>query len=174
MKGGSHLILGIAGAALVHTHVQPLAATPLDYALVFGAAAIGSLLPDIDHPNSTITNGLGCVGALLSGVARFVGGHRGVTHMLLTWFVVSWLVLFAMAIYVRGNAGIAIAFSVAYLLHLLADAITVEGVPLFAPLYSKRVCLLPGAIAIRTGSFVEYLLLVVTGVWLVTLWRGGA
>jgi len=165
MKGGSHLILGIAGAALVHTHVQPLAATPLEYALVFGAAAIGSLAPDIDHPNSTITNGLGCVGALLSGIARFVGGHRGATHTLLLWAVLT-----ALAIYVRGNVGL--AFGVAYLLHLLADAITVEGVPLFAPLYLKRVCLLPGAIAIRTGSFVEYLLLVVTGVWLVTLWRG--
>src|SRR3972149_6822331 len=52
-----------------------------------------------------------------------------------------------------------IAFGVAYLSHLIADALTVQGVPLAWPVSHKNINLLPRALRERTGSWAEYALM---------------
>jgi membrane-bound metal-dependent hydrolase YbcI (DUF457 family) len=48
-----------------------------------------------------------------------------------------------------------VAFGAGYLSHLLADAVTVAGVPLLGPLSGRSVRFLPKPLALRTGSAAE-------------------
>lgn len=117
------------------------------------AAALGALLPDIDHPGSWAGRKLRFISIPLSMVV----GHRGVTHSALA--VIGCLaVLIAM-----GLGWTAAPIAVGYLSHLAADALTPSGVPLLWPnrqRFSLNLC--------KTGSVVEILLvaaLVAAGGW---------
>lgn len=84
----------------------------------FGLLLLGSLLPDIDHPNS-----------LLGRKAHWMGSHRGITHSvwpvlifcLLTWKyrLLAWLTL-------------------GYVLHLLWDSVSAAGICWFYPFQKYR------------------------------------
>jgi membrane-bound metal-dependent hydrolase YbcI (DUF457 family) len=171
MKGGSHLLIAFAGVAAIHKAITPLAASPWEIALVIGAAAVGALLPDIDSDESTIRQATatapsrGCVGRVASPVIGLLsGGHRNLTHTLIVWLAFSLLAFWP------GQAGPAIAFSAAYLLHLVADGLTVNGLPYLWPFYRRPIHLLPRPLRISTGSFYEYAVTVAVGVGVVQLW----
>ena len=80
--------------------------------------------------------------------------HRGITHWLITSIALYYLISIL-------NKNIAYAFLINYILHLLADSLTVEGCPLFAPIYNKRI----GLKLFRTNCFIEkliyYILLII-------------
>jgi inner membrane protein len=95
--------------------------------------------PDLDHPHSV-------VGRLLPRWwHRLTPGHRGPTHSL---------------VWCAGLAVLAGALS-----HVLADGLTVAGVPLWWPFRRRRSVFL-GALAFRTRSWPEALVVlgVVAGV----------
>ena len=85
MLGRSHVVSGLAGASLILTLTDlsnrpEVAATTI--ALVAGAA----ILPDIDHPGTTISRSLPPVTRALSRVVSAVsGGHRKGTHAIIGW-----------------------------------------------------------------------------------------
>lgn len=82
MMGVSHAFSGAAGALLLAPTIAPNAhnGALLAAALVAAGAA---LLPDIDHPSSTISRSLGSITQFLSNlVALLAGGHRGASHSL--------------------------------------------------------------------------------------------
>lgn len=164
MKGASHLCIGMFAAYAVHQAV-PLASSPAGLVVALGLAAGAALLPDIDSDEAEIrqitgtARSKGIVGRVVSWLTRLFGGHRALTHTLLAWGIVT---LWA-GLYFRGG-GLAVAVSVGYLSHLLADMLTARGVPLLWPVYRKRLHLLPAAIAIRTGSTIETLTVVAVGV----------
>src|SRR3989304_4784829 len=100
VKGGSHLLIGYAAVYAAHLFVLPLAASPVDWLLVLGAASIGALLPDIDSDESAIRQAThtarsnGCLGRLSSlGISAITGGHRNFTHSLAAWGVVTVIAL---------------------------------------------------------------------------------
>jgi len=97
--------------------------------------------------------------------------HRGPTHWLLTWFVLSPLAMSAV-IALHWPMPFAFAFSVGYLSHLLVDTLTHSGVPLLGPLSKHRVHLLPGILRFRFDSPVQWAYVLV--IWYVVLftWRG--
>lgn len=106
---------------------------------------VSALLPDIDHPNSSIRNRMSFVGDLTFGWLK----HRGVTHSLVAVVIVGLL----MAL-VAPSRTLATAITLGYGSHLLADLITPDGIPLFMPLSRGRVRL-P---LIKTGSLKERIL----------------
>ena len=55
-----------------------------------GVLAVGSLLPDIDHPSSY----LGKRHKMVSGVTNKAFGHRGITHSLLGFILIGIIVKF--------------------------------------------------------------------------------
>lgn len=81
MLGPTHRLGGIAVGALTAVVVEKVFNMPLHDPLLFAAvtmagAAIGSLIPDIDSPSSTI-------GRRMKPVSKFIAetmGHRGATH----------------------------------------------------------------------------------------------
>jgi inner membrane protein len=170
VKGVSHALCGLA-VVVVGSRLSPLAPTLVDVVLV-GAVGMGAaLLPDLDSDEATIrqvtrtARSQGCVGGLVSAIVTALGGHRGaLTHSLLSWLVVSAGAL----LYFHGNM-LSVAFSLGYLSHLVADALTIEGVPLLWPLVRRRLRLLPSLLAIRTGGWREYVVMVALWVFVVLL-----
>lgn len=161
MRGSTHVAIGVSAALLAG---QPW------YGVA--AAALGSLLPDIDEPGSIIGSkvpgsALGRVGraaagglvlylgikgnnrlAIVSGVGLLALAfipHRGITHSLLA-LVLAWLGARALL------PGAALPFAVGYALHLMADALTPAGVPLLWP-WPKNV----GVPLVRTNGWIDRL-----------------
>lgn len=186
MLGKSHMTIGALGFVaaanpLLHTLGQQL--TPAELACGTAVAAGAAMLPDLDHPQATVSRSLGPVSYLLSrGVARAAGGHRQGTHSLLavglvglgtsallaasSSLLVPWLLTFVCvslvcrilleqandltsavvaALAAVGLLAITpnfdwlpVAITFGYALHLAADAVTQEGVPLGWPLVPIR------------------------------------
>ena len=169
MMGRSHLVLaGAAYAALTlrpietpyGTLVAPLlggltddqAANLLLSGLI--AAACG-LAPDIDKAGSTASRSLGLPTRVLSwGIERSFG-HRGGFHSLLALVLAYYLGDLAGGL--AGLTGLGGLLAFGWAIHLLTDAWTVHGVPLFWPLTSGRVRLPP---RLSTGSALEAVVLV--------------
>jgi membrane-bound metal-dependent hydrolase YbcI (DUF457 family) len=169
MMGRSHLLLaGATYAALLlrplETPLGTLAAPllggehltdrPAAAALSLCLAAACGLAPDLDKAGSTAARSFGLPSRLLAwGLERGLG-HRGALHSLLG-AVLGYLVgeLLGRLLGVSG-LGALIAFG--WLVHLLSDAWTVRGVPLFWPLLSSSVRLPP---RIATGTWQEAVLL---------------
>lgn len=109
----------------------------------FGAFILGSVLPDIDAPKSKVGKSAGIV----SWILEKLFGHRGVFHSLLIP-AIAWVALWYFGYWLIG-----LAFFLGYFLHLVLDALTLEGIRFFWPLswHVKGF--------IRTGGAVEYVLL---------------
>lgn len=88
-----------------------------DYPLLFmGTALLGSLVPDIDSPNSAIGSSLPHLSLWIN--RKFE--HRTVTHDLLLWTIVAVIcsIIFPLSL----------GFWYGYLGHLLIDAFTTSGI----------------------------------------------
>lgn len=109
-----------------------------------GAAtgALGALLPDVDHPNSLAGRRAGVVG----GAVRLFVGHRGLMHSGLIGIALVW----AASLVPSPYRQYAVATALGYASHLMLDALTVQGIPLFWP-SRRRVSFLP----LRTGGVGE-------------------
>ena len=118
-----------------------------------GATILGSVLPDIDSPKSS-------VGRLLPFVAVPIErrwGHRTVTHCLLMVGALG-AVCLPLCFW---QPTLYAALLMGYLSHLVADCATKSGVPLFYPQPSS--CVLPGnsRYRVRTGSLAERIVFIV-------------
>jgi inner membrane protein len=146
MTGKTHLLIGVgAGLLMVHYAPQPTLASTVG---MIAAAALGSLLPDIDSPESTINNWIPPLRLL-----TLFFKHRGIFHTLYI------PLLFALIGIVQPQLQHwMFALSAGYLSHLVADCMTIHGLSVLYPL-SIKVHLLPPGFRIQTGGIVERLLL---------------
>jgi inner membrane protein len=95
----------------------------------FAGLVVGSLLPDIDEPTSFI--GRRSFG--LAYVIKTTFGHRGITHSLVVWIILSLLVYSLVPyVFVKGA-------SLGYLFHIIGNYFSIQGIPLFAPLIKKKI-----------------------------------
>ncbi len=170
MMGRSHLLLAGAGYAALAVRPfdtplgvlaapvlggGPIPAGPAAFALSLGVAAVCGLAPDIDKAGSTAARSLGLVTRVLCwGIERGFG-HRGGFHSLLG--VAFGFFLGDLLGGLLGLTGLGALVAFGWAVHLLSDAWTVQGVPLFWPLMPGRVKLPPW---ISTGSWMEAVVLV--------------
>ena len=169
MLGRTHIIIGLTTLAIAHSQIlaaggliqpHPVAGIPTGPLFCLGAATVGALLPDLDANESTIQQELGMLGvAAQSGITLLGVKHRGVLHSGLATVIV--LTLSTSIGYRLGYFDVGVAFGLGYASHvLLADALTVAGVPLFWP-SSRRFHLLPRFLRIRTGGPAEWFVFIV-------------
>lgn len=116
-------------------------------AAAYAAAAIASILPDIDHPNSYI----GKRALLLSETVYSAVGHRTLTHSLVGLVAAGVLSLFIEA---STGLSVTIPFIVGHASHILSDMLNDAGVALLYP-SPRRYHLLPESFRIRTSSAAE-------------------
>ncbi len=140
MMARSHVVVGVAAwlAAAPLLHLPPLNAAYL------GLAVAGSLLPDLDHPQSWVGRRTRPVSSAIAATL----GHRGITHSALA--VLGVVLLLA---YAGARRGTEAALAVGYLSHLAADLLTPRGLRLAWPL--RRSWSLP---LCRTGTPAEALI----------------
>lgn len=143
MMGRNHASMGvIAGAGVsVLTHQAPAQA-----ALLTGITAVAALLPDMDHPDAKLPRYLGWPGRTIAWAVGSLFGHRGITHSVLGVALLS----AGLAFVPRLPAVCYVAVILGCAVHILGDACTVSGVPLFWPKqYRFRIG------RIRTGKYFE-------------------
>lgn len=118
MRGQAHIAVGAAAASAL----VPLAHAP---AVVVAVAAGAALLPDIDHPRSTLGRHVGNLGFR----------HRGATHSVGIGALFSTVVgaVASQLVPPRTAALFAAAVFVGYLSHLLADLVNPAPMPLAWP-----------------------------------------
>jgi inner membrane protein len=151
---------------------RPVLAVPVALAVV----AFGSLLPDIDHPDSSLANEKVIGVPIFLPFAWVIGklfGHRGVTHSLLAvvglialgkvsqlpWEAMNlgWLRAAGEAfryVWTDLNLGWLIVWGYAW--HLASDALTRSGIPLFWPLPSRFGIPPIRALRFTTDTWPEY------------------
>ena len=91
---------------------------------------VASLAPDIDNPSAPI----GFMFRPLSKMINRKYGHRTITHTVFA-LLLSTLVCYACHFYT-------LIWFLGYLIHLVLDMVTLQGVPLFYPFY-KNACVIP-------------------------------
>jgi inner membrane protein len=136
MMAGSHIAVGAALWAVT----ARLSGLDVIDPQSLAAAALGSLLPDIDHPQSWAGRKMRVISIPLS----LLLGHRGLTHSALA------VLACAVLLTIMGTGWLAAPVVVGYLSHLLADGLTPSGVPLLWPnkrRFTLNLC--------RTGSLTE-------------------
>ncbi|BAU56966.1 membrane-bound metal-dependent hydrolase YdjM [Halorhodospira halochloris] len=138
MMAISHVTIGTVGWATFAVYTgQPLQPE------TFSAAVLGSLAPDIDYPRSWIGRNLPFISRPL---AKLVS-HRGITHSSFA-LIAGGLLLYQWGYFAEGLLA---AFLIGYLLHLLADWLTITGIPLLWPLRKR----FKSPLRIRTGGMLE-------------------
>lgn len=164
MTGRTHLTIGVAvGLALAQT----MHAAPQQSALIVAAAALGSLLPDIDHPQSMLSGWIPG-----SGLLTLFTRHRGITHSLLFCMLLPAALWYAMTS--AGSIAIPYIYPLGLVLgmcsHLLSDMLTPAGVPLLYP-FKAMWKVLPGRLLALTKwaglEFVVWLAALLAIGWLV-------
>ncbi len=171
MTGKTHASLGLATGTAVAWYTG---AQGGELVFTLAAATVAALLPDLDEKSSKINQalfgrlprsyrsaalaviGLAGVGGFmlyslplwvlvlsLFAVLTAVASHRGLTHSLLALITVVWVTSQVFPLFT-------LAVGTGYLSHLMADAVTSQGVPLFWP-WKKRLSLSNVGVRIRTG-----------------------
>jgi inner membrane protein len=154
MMAPTHIVTGLATVVVVG---RVTGVTPDGVGLF--AFIVGSLAPDIDgtgvitRPGTILRQLIGkgpanlidAVFEFISAVLNFFYGHRGFIHSPLLAFSI-----FALGGYLEQPW--LEWFGIGYASHLLGDAMTAGGIPLWSPFSDERVSLA----SMRTGSRQEY------------------
>lgn len=137
MRGNQHLAFGIVTSIATMAVAQNTGAEiDPDYFVLL--AGLGSLLPDIDTPTSTLGKII-----VLQPISIFLNktiGHRTLTHDLLLTTI--------LAVLTTARFPILIGLWFGYFGHLFLDGMTTAGIPLL----KKRVHFLPQKIKVYSGS----------------------
>ena len=115
--------------------------------LFLGLLLVGSILPDIDSPYSKIGRRF----KPLSSLIKFVFGHRGIFHS-----VIPAILIYFVFRYIFDMSLVGIALAVGFVLHLVLDGLTKEGVNYFYPFAKFRM-----SGFIKTGGILEWLIFAV-------------
>lgn len=147
MMGRHHMLSGVVSGSLVAVAggLPPATAVPF-----VGITAAGSLLPDIDHPNSTVSRFFLWPGRMLAAIISAIFGHRTLTHSVLGIGLLSAGLAFVPQI----PTFCYVAVILGCVTHVLGDMLTVAGVPVFWP--HKRVIKIG---RMRTGGYFEELVM---------------
>ena len=109
--------------------------------LTLTGVGLGSLLPDLDTPNSFIGRRLKIISYPLSTIFK----HRGFLHSITP-------VIFLKSLFIKSIA-------LGYLLHLVGDTFSESGIKWFLPFYNKDIKMPLGILRYRTGGLKEYVIL---------------
>ena len=131
MNGKTHLLCGIAIGADIGFMLIP----GLDCFTFAAGTALGSILPDIDTPDSLIGHAL----PMISRPINKIFGHRTITHAPITVAALFLLntILHTILPYPSGLNGFTMGLIFGILLHLLQDLLTYKGIPLLYPFVRK-------------------------------------
>lgn len=144
-------------------------------ALIISGSVIGSLAPDIDHPQSKVGRKF-----ILKPISIFINkvfGHRTITHSIVmlifmtTVLLSSTLVFTGISNFIYSN--LILGFCIGWFSHLFLDALTVDGIPVFYPFIKKKYNLLKIRLDKdgKKEEFISIILILITGILIVAYFR---
>ena len=135
MTGKTHLVAGIVAGELLtlSTHQTDI------YSIIFSItiSALGGLLPDIDHPQATVSNSSKVLHKVSETVAA-VTQHRGLTHTLAFTLLLTAIMFHFMTGKIASAAYICCSFEAGLLSHLILDTFNGKGIMWLWPLSKKH------------------------------------
>jgi inner membrane protein len=141
--GRSHFLTGVISGAAVANAAD---LDPGKSVAFIAITSVCSLLPDLDHPGSTLARKLWIPGRAVASIIEHVFGHRQITHSVLG----LGLLCAGLAFVPHLPAHCYWAVILGCVTHIVGDMLTVSGVPLLWPVQqSFRV------FNMRTGSNLE-------------------
>ena len=151
MMGKTHLAAGILAGEI--TALAYYRASIIPALIVIGTAAIGSLLPDIDHPGSLLSSSTRLSCHISNSIAA-VTPHRGLTHTPIFAGLIIAVLYYFLQQRISYCDPICIGLAVGILSHLVLDTLTERGVMWAWPIIPNhlRLC------CIRSNHTVERLL----------------
>lgn len=138
MTGKTHQIAGITAGFSYFLIQAPPTYQPATLAAVLVGSSFAALLPDIDQPAGKIWQKIPIFGHLAGHVAEEATfGHRNLTHSLLGGIVFGALLYWFLSSFPDywgiDTTVVYICMMMSYAVHLLADAFTVQGIPILWP-----------------------------------------
>ena len=131
MKKATHILGGAIAAGGVYL-VARNNVSSVDIIALAAGALVGCLIPDIDHPNSTVSHNAKALRLAyrVGTIGNPDGKHRGMMHSLL--FCIPWILL---SVFITNSMArfAFIGISAGYLSHLLLDCFNPTGCLLFYP-----------------------------------------
>jgi inner membrane protein len=116
----THFVIGLLVGLLLLGFLKPVSPVVFMFGFV-----LASVLPDIDYPKSKVGRRVRPVSSLF----HILFGHRGFLHTVYP----SLLLFFVLLMFKQQILAVAVVFG--YILHLLLDSMTVDGVKFFWPLW---------------------------------------
>lgn len=123
--GKTHLMWGAFCGFVYIKYFQTFNLTGMENLIVFLFILFGSILPDIDHPDSKVGRHVKPIGFLFE--------HRGFFHSIFA--IIMWYFLFSF-LFAKPYV---IALIVGYVTHLFIDAFNHYGVSPFAPIVKLKI-----------------------------------
>lgn len=149
MLGRTHIVNSIAIGSIPLVFGKQIDIT---YATFLTLIALGSIIPDVDEPNSLIGRKM----KFLSYPINIFFGHRTITHNLLLFSILG------IFLFIQGYKYF-LAINIGILLHILQDSITYQGIKngLF-PIQrlNYNFVLLPRIFRFAVGSLTEYIIFI--------------
>lgn len=159
MRGPTHVLSGLSLYALVNpVFLTDIVDGSFQFAFIYGAIFLGSIIPDIDHSQSWIGKRFW----FISFPFQKLLGHRMVTHSATGLFIASLLMFVLSGRFEFMSQEMVLAFSIAYASHLLCDWNTNSGIPLFWPFKHR----FRAPWSFDTGSVYEAVFGLILAVWL--------
>ncbi len=138
MTDKTHQLLGLTAAVTGFMILHPNVAMtwPLAGTIIIGSF-FGSIAPDFDQPTASIWHAVPLGGIVGKITSRSLGGHRHVSHSLLGiylfYLAIHFLAFHLPATWFIDPNLLVESFVIGFAAHLVADSVTVEGVPIFWP-----------------------------------------
>lgn len=184
MTGKTHIAIGVT-VGLILSDGQPVE----NKIILVLSAALGSLVPDLDHPKAKLNQkllifknklysslfyfalaaGFACLFLFsgnfvfkLLGILSFLIGtsnHRGFTHSIIGFLLFSWMVKLVTSDYQLNS--IYLGFTTGYMLHLIADFFTLKGIKLFFPVNEN----ISSPIILKPNTILEELIFICLSIY---------
>ena len=168
MLGKNHILSACSGWLIAEPYLLNYQPEPLEAGCLIAAVLVGSLTPDVDHPESLLGRRLKFISVplhFLQGDKKFLPWRedthsRGITHSI--WVLVAcWYLL-------TSPFPVAVAFSFGFVAHLIGDALTPAGVALLWPLPVK----IRSPLTFSTGGVMENLFTFSLAAIAIYVWLG--
>jgi membrane-bound metal-dependent hydrolase YbcI (DUF457 family) len=182
MTDKTHQLIGLTAAtfAFLVLHPDTLVSLPIAISVTIGAV-VGSVAPDIDQPTSSLWNRIPLGGIWGRIVSECLGGHRNLSHSILGVYLfslaINWISSTLPPAWLIEPRLFTQSALIGFIAHLVADSITVMGIPLLWPL-GKNMGFTPRpfhGIRIVTGKWFENLvvfpLIIITFIGIIFIYK---
>lgn len=154
MLGRTHLSAGILTGEIV---VLASGKTDTTSAIILIAtAAVGSLLPDIDHPQSMLSSS-NRISQNVSESISAVTQHRGFTHTLAFIALILFGLFLLINPYTAYTNTVLVGILAGFLSHMVLDTLNEKGIMWFWPLSAHHIHIMKIRTGSRWESFVRWL-----------------